>query len=143
MHAGVRDLGLYKGQGRQRQSASGQKRCIANLQHSFDELHELNSSLLESYLQSVSTTLRGGWFRTFPQFLRQLPIKLPTTPAEKKLADQITQRVEQIIKLKKKLQGKQLGEQEKARLERQVEASEQQIDALVCRLCGVDTLPAS
>ncbi|MGB3195962.1 MAG: N-6 DNA methylase [Phycisphaerae bacterium] len=104
----------------------------------------LNSRLLDAYLKSVSTTLRGGWFRPFPQFLKQLPIKLPKIPAEKKLAEQISERVGEIIAAKKRLQAPQvgsLGQNERERLERGVEAHEAKIDELVCRLYGVDHIP--
>jgi len=35
----------------------------------------LNSQLLDYYLKQVSTTMRGGYFRYFTQFIEQLPIK--------------------------------------------------------------------
>ena len=35
----------------------------------------LNSKILDLYLKSVSTTLRGGFFRYFTQFVEQLPIR--------------------------------------------------------------------
>jgi hypothetical protein len=35
----------------------------------------LNSRLLDFYLKQVSTTMRGGYFRYFTQFLEQLPIR--------------------------------------------------------------------
>jgi type I restriction-modification system DNA methylase subunit len=35
----------------------------------------LNSRLLDFYLKQVSTTMRGGYFRYFTQFIEQLPIK--------------------------------------------------------------------
>jgi len=50
--------------------------------------------------------------------------------------------VEQIIAQKKRLQAEGLSQQERTQLERQVEAYEEQIDDLVCRLYGVDALPA-
>ena len=60
----------------------------------------LNSDLVSGILKSLSTALRGGWYRTFPQFLRQLPIKLPETAEEKKLAERITQSVRAIMEAK-------------------------------------------
>ena len=35
----------------------------------------LNSNLLDFYLKQVSTTMRGGYFRYFTQFIEQLPVK--------------------------------------------------------------------
>ncbi|HZL36822.1 MAG TPA: Eco57I restriction-modification methylase domain-containing protein [Tepidisphaeraceae bacterium] len=99
----------------------------------------LNSRLLNDFLKSVSTTLRGGWFRPFPQFMKQIPIKLPETPAEKKQAEQIAQRVGRIIESRKKLQDRGLGDHEREHLEREVEADESRIDEVVCGLYGVET----
>lgn len=50
--------------------------------------------------------------------------------------------VHEIIDAKKKLQAPALGERERERLERIVEAHEHRIDELVCRLYGVDEIPA-
>ena len=76
----------------------------------------------------------------------QLPIKLPETAGEKKLAGQIIERVEAIIAAKKGLQHADpktpLSDGERERLERQVEAHEQAVNDLVCRLYGVAALPA-
>src|SRR5690606_24021056 len=35
----------------------------------------LNSSLLDLFLKAISTPLRGGFFRYFTQFIRELPIR--------------------------------------------------------------------
>lgn len=34
----------------------------------------LNSKLLDFYLKRISTTMRGGFFRYFTQYIEQLPI---------------------------------------------------------------------
>jgi type I restriction-modification system DNA methylase subunit len=58
----------------------------------------LNSRLLDFYLKQVSTTMRGGYFRYFTQFIEQLPIKQvdPKNKRETKLEKEIVERVEQI-----------------------------------------------
>ena len=58
----------------------------------------LNSRLLDFYLKQVSTTMRGGYFRYFTQFIEQLPIKRidPKNKPEVKLEKEIVERVEQI-----------------------------------------------
>jgi type I restriction-modification system DNA methylase subunit len=58
----------------------------------------LNSRLLDFYLKQVSTTMRGGYFRYFTQFIEQLPIRRidPQKKAEAKLEREIVARVEQI-----------------------------------------------
>ncbi|RMD84111.1 MAG: hypothetical protein D6808_07540 [Candidatus Dadabacteria bacterium] len=63
----------------------------------------LNSQLLDFYFKSrfYLNRLGRGSFRYREQFLKQFPIKLPQTPAEQKLADEITSLVEQILSLAK------------------------------------------
>ena len=58
----------------------------------------LNSGLLDFYLKQVSTTMRGGYFRYFTQFIEQLPIKRidPKKKIEAKLEKEIVERVEAI-----------------------------------------------
>ena len=46
----------------------------------------LNSRLLDFYLKHVSTTMRGGYFRYFTQFLEQLPIRRMTPKTNAKLS---------------------------------------------------------
>ncbi|MBV6515358.1 MAG: Type IIS restriction enzyme Eco57I [Planctomycetes bacterium] len=98
----------------------------------------LNSELLSDFLKGVSTTLRGGWFRTFPQFLKQIPIKLPRTTAEKRLAERIAAGASAITAAKKRLRTANLGDNQRVRLEREVETQDSQINRLVCQLYGVD-----
>ena len=58
----------------------------------------LNSQLLDFYLKHVSTTMRGGYFRYFTQFIEQLPVRRidPKKKSEVKLEKEIVERVEQI-----------------------------------------------
>jgi len=60
-----------------------------------------NSSLLEFFFKQISPFISGGYYRYITQYLEQLPIKLPSTPEEKKLANQITKRVDEILELHK------------------------------------------
>ena len=101
----------------------------------------LNSTPIGRFLQSVSTPLRGGWYRPFPQFLRQIPIKLPETAAEKKLADRITESVRIIIDAKTALRRTALSDRQKRQLEGDIESHERRIDEAVFSLYGVDGLP--
>ncbi|HRQ73789.1 MAG TPA: Eco57I restriction-modification methylase domain-containing protein [Phycisphaerales bacterium] len=101
----------------------------------------LNSSLLSGYLKSISTTLRGGWYRTFPQFMRQIPIKLPASKAEQRVADRITESVRAIMAAKARLHtgvSPPLSDRERTRLETEVEAHERRIDEAVYLLYGVE-----
>lgn len=101
----------------------------------------LNSQLLGAFLKSVSTALRGGWYRPFPQFMKQIPIKEPGTASEKKLADSIIESVETIMEAKAKLRSGKLSDRDQGTYEKQVEHHEQRIDEAVFQLYGVDGLP--
>ena len=101
----------------------------------------LNSALLTLYLKNVSTTLRGGWFRTFPQFLRQLPIKLPETTEEKKQAARIVESVQRVMAAKVQLRDANLSDRQRNSLASEVEQHEGRIDEAVFRLYGVSGLP--
>ncbi len=102
----------------------------------------LNSSLLGLFLKDVSTTLRGGWYRPFPQFMAQIPIKLPESPEEKKLGERIIESVQAIMKAKLKLRDDRLSDRERNALDGEVDSAEHRIDEAVLRLYGVKELPA-
>ena len=61
----------------------------------------LNSQLLEFYFKSISPFLSGGYYRYIPQYFGNLPIKLPETAEEKKIANQIIRKVDEILELYK------------------------------------------
>jgi hypothetical protein len=101
----------------------------------------LNSNVLDGFLKSVTTRFHSNWFAYSKLYLAQIPIKLPRTAEERKMALQISQRVQRIIDLKKRLPDDMLGTHERTRLERDIESDEKAIDNLVCRLYGVDSVP--
>ncbi len=98
----------------------------------------LNSKVLDTFLRAVTTRFHSGWYAYSKLYLAQLPIKLPETAQERKLADQVAERVERIIDAKKQLQKGAAGDRAVVRLQREIEAHQQRIDELVCRLYGVD-----
>lgn len=61
----------------------------------------LNSKILEFYLKHISPIYSGKYYIYGQQYLERLPIKLPKTKEEKRLAKEITQRVEKILELAK------------------------------------------
>jgi len=65
----------------------------------------LNSALLHFYYVAYFYTSRPGMgsFRYRTQFTKKLPIKLPKTTEEEKIAKEITNKVEQILNRHKKL----------------------------------------
>jgi len=104
----------------------------------------LNSRLADSLIKHAARyRFRGGFSSYNKQFIEGLPIKIPEARAERKLADQIAERVERVIDAKKQLQKGALGDRAVERLQREIEAHEQRIDELVCRLYGVDEIPES
>jgi len=62
----------------------------------------LNSSLLDWRLKQISKERKGGYYSYEGKFIRELPIKLPSTDEEKALAEEIEDTVEEIIDLIKK-----------------------------------------
>ncbi|WP_461864029.1 hypothetical protein, partial [Thermococcus sp.] len=62
----------------------------------------LNSSLLDWRLKQISKERKGGYYSYEGKFIRELPIKLPSTDEEKALAEEIEDTVEEIIDLLRK-----------------------------------------
>jgi hypothetical protein len=98
----------------------------------------LNSSLLFQYLRSIGTSLRGGYVRFWTQFLEQLPIRTInfSDPEDKARHDRMVKLVEQMLSLHKQLAGAKIPD-EKTRIQRQIDATDHQIDQLVYELYGL------
>ena len=98
----------------------------------------LNSRLLNFYLKSVSTPMRGGFFRYFTQFMQQIPIHRIdfAKPAEKAKHDKMVSLVERMLKLHKDKAAARLVT-EKNMMQQQIEATDAQIDTLVYDLYGL------
>jgi len=98
----------------------------------------LNSRLLEWFLQKIATQMRGGYFSYESRFIKYLPIKLPDPSIESEQAnhDQIVLLVDQMLDLNKKLPSAKTAD-EKTRLEREIKATDNQIDQLVYQLYGL------
>ena len=75
------------------------------------------------------------------RFIRDFPIRLPSTAAEKKLASRIVESVRETMAAKVKLRDAKLSDRERRTLEGDVENLEQRIDQAVFQLYGVDGLP--
>jgi hypothetical protein len=98
----------------------------------------LNSKTLDFYLKRVSTTMRGGFFRYFTQYIEQLPIR-PINfadPADVARHDRMVALVEAMLDLHRKLAAA-VTDQEKIVLQRQIVATDRQIDRLVYELYGL------
>jgi type I restriction-modification system DNA methylase subunit len=91
----------------------------------------LNGKVLDFYLKRVSTPLRGGFFRYFTQFVELLPIRRIdfSDGADVARHDAMVQLVERMINLHKRLQTP-LTQQERTVVERQIAATDREIDEL-------------
>jgi type I restriction-modification system DNA methylase subunit len=101
----------------------------------------LNSAYADRWIRENGTPFRGGYLNCEIRFIRNLPIKLPKTAAEKQLAGEIGASVRAIMAAKTALQNPALSDGEKRRHESTVETHEQRIDQAVFQLYGVDGLP--
>ena len=124
------------------------------------DLHYLSglfcSTMMDTWFKSQAGRFHSGYFGANKQYLKDLPIKLPTTAEDKKLADGITESVRAIMDAKAKLRppappfaGAQggyqtagLSDRETKILEAEIENHERRIDEAVFALYGVDGLPA-
>ena len=83
----------------------------------------------------VGTTLRGGYVRFWTQFIEQLPIRTIdfSDSADKARHDEMVGLVETMLTLHKQLAAAKMGH-EKTALQRQINATDKQIDQLVYKL---------
>ncbi|MHB0967466.1 MAG: Eco57I restriction-modification methylase domain-containing protein [Bellilinea sp.] len=98
----------------------------------------LNSKLLDYYFKNVTTTFNSGYFAANKQYIEQLPIRAIdfSNPADVKHHDRMVSLVESMLALHKQSAAARLPD-EKERLERQIQATDRQIDNLVYELYGL------
>lgn len=101
----------------------------------------LSSTLLDRWFKSQAGRFHSGYFGANKLYLENLPIKLPETKEEKKLAERIIESVERIMADKKRLRSPRLSDRERSQLEGEVEHHEKRIDEAVFELYGVKRLP--
>lgn len=101
----------------------------------------LNSECLDAFLKRVTTPFHSGWFAYSKAYIAQIPIKIPESAGEKKLAGRITESVRSIMDAKVKLQASNLSDRQRNSLESEVESHERRINEAVFRLYGVKGLP--
>jgi len=95
----------------------------------------LNSKLLDWFIKHTTTQMRGGFFSYESRFIRNLPIRIidfsdPTNTARH---DRMVELVETMLKLHKDLRGDKTNH-EKSLIQRQIDATDKQIDQLVYKL---------
>jgi hypothetical protein len=98
----------------------------------------LNSKLLGWYFPFISAPFRGGWRSANRQFLSQLPVRTIdfSDPADKARHDRMVALVESMLSLHKQLAAANT-DHEKTALQRQIDATDRQIDHLVYELYGL------
>ena len=98
----------------------------------------LNSKLLFWRLQGMSNLFRGGWITCTKQYFGELPIRVInfSDKADKAAHDRMVKLVEQMLELHRQLTAVRTP-QEQTALERQIAATDTQIDRLVYDLYGL------
>ena len=98
----------------------------------------LNSSLLDWYLKSYSSRFSGGYFAYNRQYIEKLPIRLIdfSHNAETGQHDLIVKSVKSMLDLHRDLAATKT-DQEKSVIQRHIDATDKQIDALVYELDGL------
>jgi hypothetical protein len=98
----------------------------------------LNSKLLRWYFPFVSAPFRGGWMSANRQFLSQLPIRIInlSNSTDKSHLDRMIKSVERMLALYRQLAATKTPD-DKTHVQRQIDATDQQIDHLVYELYGL------
>jgi hypothetical protein len=98
----------------------------------------LNSRLLFWRLKQASNLFRGGWITCTKQYFGELPIRNInfSDPTDKACHDGMVSLVERMLDLHKQLAASK-NPNDQTRLEREIEATDGQIDQLVYELYGL------
>ncbi len=98
----------------------------------------LNSKLLDCAIRQMTNAFRGGYFAVNKQGIERLPFRPIdfSNKADKSRHDQMVKLVEQMLELHKRLSAAKTPP-EKTSLERQITATDAQIDRLVYDLYGL------
>jgi len=98
----------------------------------------LNSALITFFYENLSSTYRGGYLRFIYQYLVQIPIRTINFDDPEDIArhDKMVALVERMLGLHKKLAAATIPA-DKQLYQRQIEATDRQIDALVHELYGL------
>lgn len=98
----------------------------------------LNSKLMWFFIKSTGYVLRGGYYTFKTEYLKPFPIRSIgfTNPTDKSRHDRMVQLVEQMLALHKQLTNAKTGH-DKTHIQRQIDATDRQIDKLVYELYGL------
>jgi hypothetical protein len=102
----------------------------------------LNSRLLDAHLKSLTSPFSGGYYAYNRQYIEQLPIRPInfSNPADKARHDRMVALVERMLELNKKKHSfpqSGIAPSELDRLDREIAATDNQIDELVYELYGI------
>ena len=99
----------------------------------------LNSHLLDWYLHQISSPFRGGYWSYGKRFIEQLPIRVInfSNSTDKARHGKMVKLVEQMLSLHKQLAAAKTPDEE-TRIQRHIDATDQQIDSLVYELYGLN-----
>jgi type I restriction-modification system DNA methylase subunit len=99
----------------------------------------LNSKLLFYYLHSISNVFRGGWITCTKQYVGRLPIRLVdfSDPADKARHDKMVKLVDRMLELNKQKHSGKLAPSQVERVDREIAATDEEIDELVYELYGI------
>jgi hypothetical protein len=98
----------------------------------------LNSSLLDWIVKLTSSKFGGGYYSFNRQYIEPLPIRTIdfSDPADKARHDRMVNLVQRMLDLHRQLQAAN-SEASKQRLQREIDATDEKIDALVYELYGL------
>lgn len=98
----------------------------------------LNSRVADFVMHSISSTKQGGYFEYKPMYFSQIPIRTfdISNPSDKSYHDSMVVLVKQMIELNKQLALAKAGH-DKTVIQRQIDATDRQIDQLVYELYGL------
>lgn len=99
----------------------------------------LNSRLLEWFIRQTAGQMRGGYYSYEARFIRHLPIYAIDNSIlrEKSQHDRIVALVNRMLELSRKRHSGKLAPLELARVEREVAATDEEIDGVVYELYGI------
>jgi hypothetical protein len=98
----------------------------------------LNSNFADGWIRRNGTPFRGGYLNCEIRFIRDLPVKLPKTKAELKIAEAIIVAVRTIMDVKVMLRTTEMSAREHRQMETSVEACKRRINEAVSRLYEVE-----
>ena len=98
----------------------------------------LNSRVADFFMHSISSTKQGGYFEYKPMYFSQIPIRTidSSNPSDKSYLSSMVALVRQMLELHKQ-SALARTDHEKTAIQRQIDATDRQIDQLVYELYGL------